>query len=209
MRSPAESVRYSFSNCGTDAEEDEYPFPDADDRILGEFLGAWRRTLVRSVHFLGPAIPELTLTKKEGGPKLPNLQDHVSLSGMPSAILLFRQDSYEYACTARKESLMLISNLLSYAPQLMLESCEGDSSWMNMSNDGPPPPEPGRDGGCINVRNTVTRLPGCWDDPAQYSAGLFGGGDTVVQIPVTRWDVAAYQADVVSLVDVCEMFETS
>ncbi|CAE8610660.1 unnamed protein product, partial [Polarella glacialis] len=33
-------------------EEEDYPQPVADDKLLGDFLGTWRRGLVRVIHFL-------------------------------------------------------------------------------------------------------------------------------------------------------------
>jgi len=175
----------------TDEEEVEYPPPDADDSVLGDFLGAWRRTQVRAVYFLGPQVPEVTLESK-GESRLPKGEDEISLSCLPNTILLFRQDSYDYTCSAAEESLMLISNFLSPAPHVVFKGLEGAPVGLNIAYDGPPPPNPGKDGGCINIMTTVTRLPGSWDDPEQYDAGLFGGCDAVVQVPISRWDINVY-----------------
>ena len=47
-------------------EEEDYPQPPADDKVLGDFLSTWRRGLVRLVHFIGPKSTAIELETKEG-----------------------------------------------------------------------------------------------------------------------------------------------
>ena len=47
-------------------EEEDYPQPPADDKILGDFLSTWRRGLVRVVQFVGPNSTAVELETKEG-----------------------------------------------------------------------------------------------------------------------------------------------
>merc|ERR1719253_68817 len=42
--------------------------------------------------------------------------------------------------------------------------------------------------------NIATRLPGQWDCQWSYELGLFAGCDTIVKIPMSRWDVDKYYA---------------
>jgi len=172
-------------------EELEYPPPEADDKTLGTFLGMWRRRLMQAVTFMGPGTTEIVLDAKSSSQAtLPKLQESISLQLYPHSILLYRTDSYDYTCSLPdEESLMVCSSFLSPAPNLVWGSISGETSWLTAMGEGPPPP-PGRDH--INVVNTSTRLPGCWDDAWMYWAGLNGATDGVIKTPITRWDNDIY-----------------
>lgn len=170
-------------------EEFRLPNPEADDTSLGAFLQTWRRGLLRAVYFMGPAPSTIDLDSRETPKtqKVPLLEESCSFSAPANTILLFRPDLYDYACSAPAGNVMLVSNFLSVAPQMAFGKLEGDVEWLT-KNEGPPPPP----GEAIHVMNAVTRLPGFWDSAAAYYAGLRGGTDSIVQIPLCRWDVGIY-----------------
>mmetsp|Transcript_89360 Transcript_89360/g.277960 ORF Transcript_89360/g.277960 Transcript_89360/m.277960 type:complete len:948 (+) Transcript_89360:61-2904(+) len=173
----------------TDEEEPEYPPADPDDRVLGSFLTAWRRSVLKIVHFFGPETAAVTLAPSEEGDSksLPFKQETVDLNCEPNTILIFRSKTFDYSCTFEKESLSLTSSLLEQVTQLVVTEWDGDADWLRYG-DGP---------GCdnqegINVVNLASRLMACWDEPEMYRSGLFGGTDAGVEIPLTRWDVSFY-----------------
>mmetsp|Transcript_67468 Transcript_67468/g.156609 ORF Transcript_67468/g.156609 Transcript_67468/m.156609 type:complete len:957 (+) Transcript_67468:179-3049(+) len=179
----------------TDDEEPEFPFPEPDDVVLGNFLQTHRRSLLRMVHFMGPGTASVVLEVKddEKVASMPKgLSTSLALSAAPNTILLFRPDAYEYSCEVPDETLMLVTNLLSPAPQMFLRSLEGDTSWLNKSGQGPPPP-PGKEN--LYVINSVCRFPAFFDDQWSMFSGLKSACDAVVEIPLSRWDVHAYWTD--------------
>lgn len=176
-------------------EEQDYPCPEADDRILGVFLTTWRRTLVRVIHFLGPGTARVVLEGRAESPKaqkISNLQSSITISAEPNTILIFRPDVYDYSCLMPEGSLMMITNFLSPAPMMTLLQMEGDISWLNNKVEGPPPP-PGENR--LHVVNAVCRLPGNWDSQWDAYSGLTAASDTIIEIPFTRWDVSIYYTD--------------
>jgi len=175
-------------------EEDDYPYPMADDKTLGDFLGTWRRGLVRVVHFMGPAACDVMLEGREGAKfsGLPDRRDSVGIQAGPNTILLFRPDCYAYSCATESEALTVMASLLSAPPQFSLSGWEGDAELLNAVAGGPPPPSWPEH---INVMNCNTRLGGCWDEPEMMDAGLAGGCDTVIEIPHSRFDVNFYFCD--------------
>nr|AQS99215.1 type I polyketide synthase [Gambierdiscus excentricus] len=177
-----------------EGEEDDYPFPMADDKTLGDFLGTWRRGLLRAVHFMGPAACDVLLESKDG-PKstaLPSRQDSVGIMAEPNTVLLFRPDCYSYSCSSEAEVLTMATSFLSVAPHFVLSGWEGDTELLSAVTGGPPPPSWNEH---INVMNCNTRLGACWDEPEMMAAGLQGGCDTVVEIPYSRFDVNFYFCD--------------
>lgn len=172
-------------------EEEDYPFPMADDKTLGDFLGTWRRGLVRAVHFMGPGISDVLLEAREG-PKftsLPEKKESVGIQAGPNTILLFRPDCYTYNCASEHEVLTMMSSFLSQPPQFTLSGWEGDTELLNQISGGNPPPGWPEH---INVMNCNTRLGAGWDDPEMMHTALAGGCDTVIEIPHTRFDVNFY-----------------
>nr|AQS99174.1 type I polyketide synthase [Gambierdiscus excentricus] len=176
----------------TDDEEPEYPAPEADDGSLGTFLKTWRRSLLQAVHFSGPGEARVELEAKGTAPQQPGLawpqQQSVEVSAATNTVLLFRPDLYDYTCEIpEKESLMLITSFLSPADRFLYNKVEGDTSWLVA--DGPPPP-PGTEN--LFIVNTTERLPGHWDNQWAFFAGLTCATDTVIKIPIMRWDVDIY-----------------
>jgi len=177
-----------------DEEEEDYPFPVADDRTLGDFLGTWRRGLLRVVHFMGPEACDVLLEAKDG-PKaeaLPSRQDSVGIQAGPNTLVMFRPDCYSYSCTSEAAVLTMMTSFLSAAPHFVLSGWEGDTTLLSAIAGGPPPPSWNEH---INVMNCNTRLGASWDEPEMLTAGLQGGCDTVVEIPHTRFDVNFYFCD--------------
>lgn len=176
----------------TEEQEPEYPAPEADNETLGTFLQTWRRTLLRAVSFHGPGAADIVLTRKEE-PKVANHPankvDTVALTGEANTILLFRPDIYEYECKCPQETLMLVTNYLSQAPEMTLSKIEGETEWLTEVGEGPPAP-PGREH--IHILNVVTRFPGFMDCQWSYYASLMAATDGVIKVPLMRADVDPY-----------------
>jgi len=178
----------------TDADAAEYPFPEADDRILGTFLETWRRTLLRSIYFsgLGTASVRLDVKAMSAVKPLPHLAAEVELEAMPGTLLLFRPDVYEYTCdTGGEEALMVVASLLAPAPQVMSSEVDGDFGWL-LERDGPPRP-PGEVH--TYVINAASRLPASFDHQWAMFGGASAGTDGVVEIPHMRYDIDIYYSD--------------
>eukprot|EP00930_Biecheleria_cincta_P053377 TRINITY_DN3882_c0_g1_i1.p1 TRINITY_DN3882_c0_g1~~TRINITY_DN3882_c0_g1_i1.p1 ORF type:complete len:929 (+),score=159.98 TRINITY_DN3882_c0_g1_i1:33-2819(+) len=182
-------------------EEEDYPHPEADDQTLGDFLGTWRRGLVKAVHFMGPDTASIELETREG-PKaaaLPTQQEVIRLKAEPNTIILFRPDCYNFSWSVEPESevLMLTASFLSEAPRWLLRdwSKMDTSKWLCMGGviapHGPPPPK----GNGINVLHLATRLPSNADEPEMYTAFATVGCDAVVEIPISRFDYDQYYTD--------------
>mmetsp|Transcript_19785 Transcript_19785/g.57398 ORF Transcript_19785/g.57398 Transcript_19785/m.57398 type:complete len:942 (-) Transcript_19785:53-2878(-) len=172
----------------TDDQEAEWPPQDSDDAVLGAFLSVYRRTLIRVVHFMGPATGSVTLEAKEEDAKpLPIKQTTVDINAGPNSILIFRSDVFNYSCHFEEESLTMSSCFLEQTGKLELTDYEGDADWLRFG-DGPPM----HNEEAINVVNLSSRLMGAWSEPEMYRAGLYGGCDAGVQIPMSRWDVEQY-----------------
>jgi len=189
-----------FSLSLDQEEEEDYPHPPADDRMLGDFLSSWRRGLAKIVHFMGPDTALVELETREG-PKaaaLPLQQEVVHIAADPSTVIVFRPDCFTHSITVDGgEVLTLSASLLSEQPRWVLGSTQDidPSTWLclggGIAPNGPPPPE----GSGINVQSIATRLPAVWDEPEMYNTGLNAGTDAVVEIPIARFDVNEYYAD--------------
>eukprot|EP00440_Ansanella_granifera_P036668 gb/GFBE01039780.1/.p1 GENE.gb/GFBE01039780.1/~~gb/GFBE01039780.1/.p1 ORF type:complete len:934 (+),score=220.82 gb/GFBE01039780.1/:1-2802(+) len=180
-------------------EEEDYPQPPADDKMLGDFLGTWRRGLVKAVHFMGPGTTILELETREG-PKaaaLPLQQEVISIAADPSTIVLFRPDCFTPSVTYDGEVLTMSTSFLWEQTRWALSTNQDidPSTWLclggSIAPNGPPPPE----GSGIKVTNLGTRLPAEWDEPEMYNTGLNAGTDAVIEIPITRFDINEYWTD--------------
>lgn len=174
----------------TDDEEPDFPSPEADDKVLGTFLDVWRRTLLRAVFFLGPGTAQVTLEAKdtEKAGEVNQLQDELRIDALPNTILLFRPDVYDFTCDTPDETLMLISNFLTPAPEWVWDAIEGDLGWLKQQ-DGPPAPAAPEN---IHVVNSVARLPAQMDSQWSYFAGLTAATDAVIKVPLERGDTDPY-----------------
>lgn len=176
--------------CLSLTDEEEYPFQDADDGTLGDFLRTWRRSQIKVVHFMGPVNANVTLesTEEELGGAPPFRKDVVELVGEPNTILIFRTGIYRYECKADQEFLSLSATLLEHAESLVINDFNADDAFLLAAGHGPPGP-PGEQ---VNVVNMASRLMANWDEAEGYRAGLYGGCDSGVEIPILRWDVNLY-----------------
>lgn len=179
-------------------EESQWPAPEANDEMLGNFFTSWRRSQLKMVHFMGPGTCSVVLHARnpEGtvdGAKLsalPVKQEQVELSVPANTILIFRTHLFTYSCKPQEASLMMSASLLEHANALVFNCMAPEGA------EEPPLPDytgpKGPQGEQVNVINLATRLMACWDEPLAYRAGLCGGCDTGVEIPFTRWNVHDY-----------------
>merc|ERR1712216_937469 len=112
----------------TDDEEPEYPFPVADDAILGEFLSVYRRSLIKCVHWMGPGVAKVTLLKREGAAseKLPFKDDTFKIDAGPNTIILYNPACYDMQVECDEESLSISCSFVQEAPQMVFASFDGD-----------------------------------------------------------------------------------
>jgi len=174
-------------------DEEDYPSPLADDKVLGDYLGTWRYGLLRAVTFLGPTSPTVTLSNKGGAKSaaVPKILDSVSLEPAPNTIVLFRTELYEYSCASEDEVLTMTVNLLTEAPEWVLDSWAGETSALRTASNGPKDAPGNR----ITVMQFQTRLAAQWDEPEAMLAGLNAGCDCVTTIPIARFDVDFYYVE--------------
>jgi len=184
MRTPA-LVSLSLE----DGEEAEYPSDDADDAVLGDYYRTWRASLLKVVHFMGPAVADVTLESsgaQEAG-ALPHKNDLVEIACEPNTVLIFRTGAFSYGCQSRGEVLTLTASLLENPGTLYLADWEGDT---NVIFDCPGPK--GLPGEQVNIVNMATRLMANWDVVEGYNAGLVACTDGATEIPLSRWNVHLY-----------------
>jgi len=171
-------------------EEADYPFPMADDKTLGDFLGTWRRGLLRAVHFLGPETASVALERKDApaAAALPLAQDITAIAASPNTLLIFCTECYNLECVAEGEVLSMMASFLAQGPQFTLTGWEGDPKVLDAFVGGPAAPIGDR----IAVLATSTQLGGGWDEAEMFAAGLRAGCDASVEIPYARFDVEFY-----------------
>jgi len=187
-RSPALA---SLSLVGMD--EEEYPYPIADDKQLGDFLQMWRRSLLRAVHFLGPGTVEITLVRKEDGmEESPAEPSEVQLSCPPNTLLVYMPTKYEYAVETAPnvEVLSVTTNYLSPGPVFELMPYECNPKLLSNLADGPAAPSKFE----VSVVALSTRLAGGIDDAAMFRWSLDTGVDLAIEIPYMRYNVYDYWA---------------
>mmetsp|Transcript_88007 Transcript_88007/g.222131 ORF Transcript_88007/g.222131 Transcript_88007/m.222131 type:complete len:945 (+) Transcript_88007:79-2913(+) len=174
----------------SDMEEDDYPQPMADDRTLGDFLGTWRRGALRAVHFMGPPTAEVLLESRDtdAAAALQYKQEAVSIEAPPNTILIFRTDCYTYESHASGELLTMMATFLAQGQIFYIDTVDGDLSALRGLCDGAAPPG----GEVVNVKHHASKLAARWDSGEMLNTGLQAGTDTVVEIPIVRFDVNAY-----------------
>jgi len=173
-----------------DDELDDYPHPMASDKILGDYLGTWRHAAVRALHFMGPVEASVTLENKggAGAAALPLAQDSVLISAPANTIILFRTDCYTYSAVAESEYFLMMASFLAQAPHFDLTGYNGDIKALSALTEGPAPPP----GNVLNVLDHTCRLASSWDSGGMMNTGLQAGTDTIVEIPITRFNVDFY-----------------
>eukprot|EP00747_Dinoflagellata_sp_TGD_P162612 gnl/TRDRNA2_/TRDRNA2_180392_c0_seq1.p1 gnl/TRDRNA2_/TRDRNA2_180392_c0~~gnl/TRDRNA2_/TRDRNA2_180392_c0_seq1.p1 ORF type:complete len:954 (-),score=214.32 gnl/TRDRNA2_/TRDRNA2_180392_c0_seq1:100-2961(-) len=178
----------------TDDEEPEYPFPVADDTILGEFLSVYRRSLIKCMHFMGPGVPTVTLTKKQNdkAEKLHFTDGMVKIEATPNTIILFNTGCYDLQVDSPEETLSLSCTFVRENPQMILTEFDGDNAAAILGGVGKGPPPPAASRPMLSVMNMASRLPGSMDDPLFVDGAMAYGIDAAVEIPLMRYDVNFY-----------------
>mmetsp|Transcript_27194 Transcript_27194/g.63297 ORF Transcript_27194/g.63297 Transcript_27194/m.63297 type:complete len:935 (-) Transcript_27194:41-2845(-) len=181
----------SLSLVGLD--EEEYPYPIADDKALGDFLQMWRRSLLRAVLFLGPGQAEVTLTKKDDlAENLPLDVEEVKVVCPPNTLLVYMPSRYQYSIETvpNEEVLALTVCYLSAGPVFELMPYECDPKLLSNLASGPSPPGAPE----VSVVACSARLAGGLDDADQFRWCMDMGGDTVIEIPYMRYNIYDYWA---------------
>lgn len=176
-------------------QEADWPNGDADDQTLGDFLRIWRRSQIKVVHFLGPgAVPvSLQPLDSDAAAALPHKQEVVDVVAEPGTILVFRTGCFSYESRSDQEFVSVLATLLEHTEALELTDVDAtDARRLAVAAGG----RPGPSGDQVVVVNQATRLMCNWDEVEGYRAGLFGGCDSGVEIPILRWDaISNYNPD--------------
>ena len=150
---------------------------------------------------MGPDTAELVLEQR-AGPKaeaLPNQIGEVALSCGAGVIVIYRPDCYSASITCRQVLMMTMSYLKAdCSPALDIV---GDLAALKGSGDGPPPPP----GDVVNVVACSVRLSANWDQSDALFAGLISGADSVMKIPLERFDYEVYYNPDVSTMEPYQM----
>lgn len=176
-------------------EEDEYLPATADDAALGDFLGTYRRQLVRVVHFMGPDSATVTLERQpsDTADKMPFLEQSVSINATTNTILVYRPSCWDYGYRnpASKVNMTLSASFLKASPELDFVAVEpeGLESLVMKPILGKACPSGSNH---TNITQIGTRLGGRYDWYECYNTGMLGGMDTVVKIPFVRYNVDLY-----------------
>lgn len=199
-------------------EEEEYPYPIADDEILGVFLGTWKRQILKVYHFLGPATASVVLQSRgsNSAEGLPKGNSSIPISGSSGIILVYRTDCFDFECICGEETLLMMTSYLKYQPPLVLENVDGSMDAINLATEGPPGPK----GDCTNIISLATKLAANWDEPETLLTGLTASTDAASKIPLLRFDVDFYWSPDpqnlqswqmymrhISVVEGCELFD--
>mmetsp|Transcript_89637 Transcript_89637/g.208795 ORF Transcript_89637/g.208795 Transcript_89637/m.208795 type:complete len:956 (+) Transcript_89637:161-3028(+) len=187
-RSPA-LLTIPFKN---DVEEDDYPSPEATDKVLGTFLTTWRRQVLKIVQCVGPTSVALALVRKDDSPaveRLPKLKEDVEITCDRGMLVIFRCNCFDLECKSSGETLLLSAAFLKPCPEMIVESVEGDLELFRTIASGPPAP-PGDE--LANVMAMGSRMAANWDEPEAAFTGLLCSTDAVVKIPLRRFDIDIY-----------------
>lgn len=173
-----------------DEDEGDWPNEDADDQVLGDFLRTWTRSQIRIVHFMGPGDVSIILENNgsDAAATLPRRQDVMEITARSGTVLVYRTTVFNYECRALAEYASLTVNLLEHSEPLELTNFVADDEVILAAATGPPGPR----GEQICIMNEATRLMCNFDEVEGYRAGLAGGTDGGIEIPIMRWDAVAY-----------------
>jgi polyketide synthase-associated protein len=188
-----------------DQEEDEPAWvrPPADDKVLGTFLGTWRRQVLKVFRFLGPGETTVKLARKEGANvRLPLLgeDEEPEIIATPGTLLVYRTGCFAAECVAEEaRAITITASFLKPAPSLLFESSSGDAESLLFENTGPPPPKIGLGDenvlGYANIMALGVRIAGNCNCPEDMFAFLMGCTDGCSRIPFLRFDIDIYLAD--------------
>jgi len=179
----------------TDSDEADYESPTASSREAEDFYATWSCGVLRTVLFLGPAKGMVTLHLKRAA-ALGALDESYKISASANTLLLFREDTFEYAFEEPEEGevLWLESFLKRPGPQFTFDGAlEGDMSLLESVGEGPPPPkDPASLCAVVALGiQSALKIGNHHQEWAAYSAGT----DGQLEMPFSRFDYTPYYSD--------------
>lgn len=181
----------------SDMDEADYEHPTATDQTIYEFYSTWVRSVLRVIHFLGPARGVATLTTKPGAPTTLGLAQSLEVSASAGTILIFREDTFEYAYEEPEdgEACWLQAFLMKPGAQWALGELRGDAlSLLRGPAEGPAPPPPDADN-LVAVTAISIQSCGRMTDHHKEWAAYFAGCDGHLEMPVARFDYLPFYGE--------------
>lgn len=177
-------VRQTFAD---DDEEAEYPSPSQPTAAEREsFLNLMKRKRACVMQFVGPLTGSLSLIPKGEGDDAEEIQ----IEAAPGRMVVFLTERFGYSHTCSEgASLVLQSWFLGQRPEFQIGDIGGDLEILGGQDAGAGPPK----GESVAIGGISTFLGGDSKDYLCYWL-MFdkGGGDTFVEVPLSRWDHNVY-----------------
>jgi len=179
-------VRQTFVD---DDEEVAFPSPaQPTDAERESFLSLMKRRRVCVMQFLGPLAGNLALIPK--GEHESKEEQEILLEASPGLMVIFLTERFMYSHTcAEGLTTTLQTWFLGQRPEFQMGEIGGDLELLATNTEGAPPPK----GESVAVTGISTFLGA---DSKNYMCYWLmfakAGGDTFVQVPLTRWDVDFY-----------------
>lgn len=178
----------------TESEEATYRHSEVSSKTIEDFYGTWSRTVLRVVHFFGPAPGKAVLSLKEGGP-IEGLELKYEVAAAPNTLLLVRQDTFDYSFeepAAGGRACWLQSFFLRPQPSWNWAAVEGDVSLLGVAeSQGPPPPKEG----LVAVVAISIQACGRMTDHHKEWAAYAAGADGQLEMPFSRFDYHPYYSE--------------
>ncbi|CAK0909117.1 unnamed protein product, partial [Prorocentrum cordatum] len=181
----------------SDMDEADYEHPIATDQVIYEFYSTWVRSVLRVIHFLGPARGMAELTVKPGAPTTLGLDPSLEVAASAGTILIFREDTFEYSYEEPEEgeACWLQAFLMKPAARWALGELRGDAlSLLRGPAGGPAPPPPDADN-LVAVTALSIQACGRMTDHHKEWAAYFAGCDGHLEMPVARFDYLPFYSE--------------
>jgi len=182
-----------------DDEYSEYPSPFPDDKVLSEYLQTFDRSLLKAVHFMGPAPVGVKLSvKHDQDDPLPSPPEDVRIQADANTIVLFKPQHLDMAVSGdnNKDALSINVTFMKADTKPQVVGRWDNTDALTIAG------KVGAAAGTLEkccIHNLSTRLAAGFDDPDFYRAGLTGGCDTVIEFQKSRFSYEEYYCDDVSI----------
>mmetsp|Transcript_16377 Transcript_16377/g.46760 ORF Transcript_16377/g.46760 Transcript_16377/m.46760 type:complete len:949 (-) Transcript_16377:148-2994(-) len=176
-------VRQTFAS--TMDEIDNRPQSEPSNAEKESFMGLMNRKRVCLMQFLGPLTGELTLIPKGDADA-----EEIEIAAAPHTMVLFLTERFQYSHTCSEGATMALQTwFLGLRPEFQMGEIGGDMEVLGASATGAPPPT----GENVAINGIATYIGGDSKDYQCYWLMVNkGGGDTFVEVPMTRWDINTY-----------------
>nr|AQS99228.1 type I polyketide synthase [Gambierdiscus polynesiensis] len=190
-------------------DEAKYPLKAPTQQEANNFLGIMQRRRICVLHFMGPSGGTVKLLPllPGGGCEADNEDEEaeeeedegaierpkeVRLAAKPGNLLVFLCDQYEFSYTSKGDSVVLQAWFLDNPPDFVIAGpVSGNMEAIASVAQGPPLPRGGTE--TVSLVGAGYRNPGHSDSADKYWMCTRNcGGDGMLQIPFTRYDLEFY-----------------